>query len=232
MRCKRAVIDSLNLASPLLESIFIHSEDYTLQMVKRAGKYEPKEWLSTFGSPMKQNVIRAQIVHTHRGLCLPLKTFANMPQSQTLEFAGLRGYNDRSEQMRETLAELESRLQSAKVTRIDIAVDFRGKIPKGIIKSISGHREPFRWHNTAYFKTAKEKKVNGWLDIKIYDKQKQANLDYPMTRLEFCFKSGYFKDLEYRNIETVFPKMEKTIKKMAGLTVCIKAINDVIQQDD
>ncbi|WP_309499699.1 hypothetical protein [Sulfurovum sp.] len=62
------------------------------------------------------------------------------------------------------------------------------------------------------------------MDIKIYNKAHQAKLDYPLMRLEFVFKSGYIKKLQFRDIETAYQKIEKTIKKATGLSVKIEGI--------
>lgn len=224
MRYKRAHIDSLNLSDKQLEPIFIHSEDYSVETVKSRGKFEPTVWSKTFGRALTRNIINAKIIHTHLGQTLPLKTFATSPQSQTIEFAGLHGYNERSQLLTQTLRELKSQLVYTLVMRIDVAIDYEGKIPKRIIKALSKTREPFPYGNTTYYKTAKEKKTNQKMDIKIYDKAYQAKLDYPLTRLEFVFKSSYFNKLLLKDLDLAITKMEKSIKKATGLSVKIEAI--------
>ena len=222
MRCKRAEIDSLNLSDSHIESIFIHNEDYIIETVKNKNIFNPERWVQEFGKPLTRNVIEAKIIHTYRGLCLPLKTFASTPLMQTVEFAGLQGYNERSEQMRETLRELEGQLQSARVTRLDTAFDYRGDIPRSIMKALSKNREPFRYGNSTYWKTAKEKKNNKVMNIITYDKSNQLGLDYLLHRLEFSFKTKYLERVLLKDIESVFPKMEKSIKRMVGLSSKIK----------
>ena len=204
--------------------MFIYNEDYSIETVKNRGKFEPKRWSGTFGKCLKQNIIEAKIIHTYLGLTLPLKTFAVSPLSQTLEFAGLHGYNERSRLLAITLDEMKSQLKHTRVTRIDIAIDYEGNIPKHIIKALSKHREPFRYGNTTYYKTAKERKTNRKMDIKIYDKAHKAKLDYPLMRLEFVFKSEYLKKILLTDLETVIEKMEKSIKKATGLCVKIESI--------
>ena len=220
----QAMCDSLNLRSESMEAIFIHSENYIIETVKSRSIFKPKAWSTTFGKSLTKNIIEAKVIYTYLGLTLPLKTFAVTPKSQTLEFAGLHGYNERSRLLVQHLQELESQLQYAKVTRLDIAIDFKGKIPKSIIKALSKHREPFRWKNTTYYKTPKEKRSNPFMDIKIYDKALHAKLDYPLYRLEFVFKGRYFKDVLFKDIETSYKKMEKSIKKATGLSVKIEPI--------
>ena len=227
MRYKRANIDSLNLSSGTMESIFIYHSDYTIEPVKTKSVFNPKVWSESFSKSLTRNITEAKIIHTYLGLKLPLKTFSVTPFSQTVEFAGLHGYNERSQLLVQTLRELEGQLQYTRVMRIDIAIDFKSKIPKSITKVLSKHRKPFiddRYPNTTYYKTAKEKKVNRVMDIKIYNKRIQANLDYPLYRLEFCFKSEYLKKLQFRDVETLYKKMEKSIKKATGLSVKIKSI--------
>ena len=222
MRYKRAKIDSLNLSDSHIESIFIYNEDYTIETVKNSSTFNPERWVQEFGRPLTKNIIEAKIIHTHRGLCLPLKTFASTPLMQTVEFAGLQGYNERSEQMRETFRELESQLQYARVTRLDTAFDYKGEIPRSIMKALSKNREPFRYGNSIYWKTAKEKKSNKVMNIITYDKSHQLRLDYPLQRLEFSFKTKYLGQVLLKDVDSVFFRMEKSIKRMVGIGSKIK----------
>lgn len=218
------MIDSLNLSDTHLEAVFIYHGDCSIETVKSKGVFCPAVWSQTFGKSLKQNIIEAKIIHTCLGLTLPLKTFAVTPLSQTLEFAGLHGYNERSRLLVQTLGELKGQLQQSRVTRIDIAIDYEGEIPKSIVKALSKTREPFRYGNTTYYKTAKEKKTNRVMDIKIYNKQHRAKLDFPLMRLEFVFKSEYLKKLLLADLQTALRKMEKSIKKATGLCVKIEGI--------
>jgi len=223
MRCKRAICDSLNLSDTQMESIFIYHEDYSIETVKSKSVFKPKVWSETFGKSLKQNIIEAKIIHSYLGLALPLKTFAPTPKSQTLEFAGLHGYNERSRLLVQTLRELKSQLLQSRVTRIDIAIDYK-VIPVSVFKALSKTREPFKYGNTTYWKTAKEKKTNRVMDIKIYNKAHRSKLDYPLIRLEFVFKSEYLKKLLLKDLKKALKKMEKTIKRATGL--CVK-IDDI-----
>ncbi len=207
-----------------MEAVFIHHQDYSIEAVKSRSVFKPKVWSAAFGKALTKNIIEAKIIHTYLGLTLPLKTLAPTPKSQTLEFAGLQGYNERSRLLVQHLQELESRLQYTKVTRLDVAIDFKGNIPKSIIKALCRIRTPLPWKNTTYYKTAKEKKTNPFMDIKIYDKALHAKLDYPLYRLEFVFKSKYLSGVLLKDIETVHKKMEKTIKKATGLSVKIESM--------
>lgn len=205
-----------------MEAIFIHHEDYIIENVKDRSVFQPKRWAETFRRALTKNVVEAKIIHTHLGLTLPLKVFAVTPKSQTVEFAGLHGYNERSEMLLQTLEDLRERLLTARVMRLDVAIDFEGRVPPSIIKTLSRHREPFRYFNTTYWKTPKEKKTNRRMDIKIYDKAKHAGLNYPLTRLEFVFKSEYLKRLLLKDIEIAYPRIEKSIQKATGMRVKIE----------
>lgn len=224
MRYKKAYIDSLNLSDRQIESIFIYHQDYVIEAVKTKSTFMPEVWSQTFGRALKRNIIEAKIIHTHLGLTLPLKTFSVTPNTQTLEFAGLHGYNERSKHLLQHLQALKQALAHTRVMRIDIAIDFKHKIPKRVIEQLSQHREPFRYANTTYYKTAKEKKSNQRVDIKIYNKQIQAKLDYPLYRLEFVFKGSYFHKFALRELQSVYKKMEKSIYRTTGLSVKIEPI--------
>lgn len=224
MRYKRAVIDSLNLSDNHIEAIFIHHEDFNIEPVKSRGTFKPTVWSKTFGRALTRNIVEAKIIHTYKGATLPLKTFAITPISQTLEFAGLHGYNKRSKLILQTLRELKSQLDTTRITRIDIAIDYQGEIPRRVVTSISKTRKPFKYGNTTYYKTEKEKKTNQKMDIKIYNKAHQAKLDYPLQRLEFVFKGNYFNKLLYKDLDLAINKMEKSIKKATGMSVKIEAI--------
>jgi len=217
-------VDSLNLSSDTMQSIFIHNSDYTIELVKTKSEFEPTVWSKAFGTSLKRNIIEAKIIHTCLGLKIPLKTFAVTPKSQTVEFAGLHGYNERSKYLLQHLHELESQLLYTRVMRLDVAIDFNGSIPKRVTTHLKKSREQFKWKNTIYYKTAKEKKTNRVMDIKIYNKALHAKLDKPLSRLEFCFKSEYLKKVQLKDVQSVYAKMEKSIKKSTGLDVKINHI--------
>ena len=224
MRCKRARIDSLNLSDKHLEAMFIYNENYSIEAVKSKSVFRPKRWSEAFGKPLTKNIIEAKIIHSYLGLCLPLKTFAVTLISQTVEFAGLHGYNERSRLLVQTFRELKSQLQHTRIMRIDVAIDYESKIPNRIVNALSKHREPFQCDNTTYYKTAKEKKTNSKMNIIIYDKALKEKLDYPLHRLEFSFRTPYFNKMILDDLDLVIKKMEKSIKKATGLTVRIEDI--------
>lgn len=222
MKPKTGIIDSLNFSSSHLEDYFI-SDDYLIVPVKGIGIFEPNLWRSEFNKPLTRNVVEAKILYVNSGISLPIKTYAIRPSKQTLEFAGLQGYNDRSKLLGGLLSDLYEHIQNEQLTRIDVAIDFK-KVPSQVIKSLERNRIPFRWKNTTYNKTTKEKKTNNTLDIKIYNKALKENLDYPLERLEFSFKGQYLNKMKICEIEKTYLKMQKTIKRFSGLEVEINRL--------
>ena len=222
MRVKRANIDSLNLSSSFIESTIHNESNYIIEDIKTQSVFKANKWKEMFGKPLTRNIIEAKVIHTNLGLTLPLKTFSITPSIQTIEFAGLHGYNERSKHLKIHLEELKEFFQYTRVTRLDIAIDFKDKIPNNIIKALSKHRKSFTYGNTTYYKTNKEKKTNSYFDIKIYNKALKEKLDYSLYRVEFCFKPKYLKKLLFKDIESIYPKLKKAIKKAINLQVEIR----------
>ena len=220
---QRGVIDSMNFSSEHLEDYFF-SDDYIIQTIKSISIFEPKIWLQTFKKSLTRNIVEAKILHTSTGLMLPIKRYAISPHKQTLEFAGLQGYNDKSKLLSELLNGLLEHIQNETVTRLDIAIDYKGKVPNKVIKKLCEDREPFRYWNTTYYKTAKEKKSNTRLNIKTYSKSKKENLSDEMERIEFSFTSQYLQNTTVKNLDKLFQKMEKTIKRFSGIEVKILSL--------
>jgi len=232
MRVKKGVIDSINLGGENLESFFIHHENYTIEAVKSPSVFNPKVWKKTFNKSLTRNIVRADIVHTYLGLTLPLKTFSVSQNVQVLEFAGLHGYTERSKLLKVHLQELWEQLQHTKLMRGDIALDYP-KIPHKVIKALKANREPFKWLNSTYFKTEKEKKKNYYINVVAYDKAEKENLPEPMERLEFSFGASFFKYQDengetktycLKDLPIVINKIEKAIKKKIGVSVKINPL--------
>ena len=145
---------------------------------------------------------------------------------QTLDIAGLQGYDDKSELLNDLLEVHFLEFMECEIKRIDVCFDFV-KVPNRVKKRLSDKREPFIFRNTTYYKAPKEKKTNVKLDIKIYDKQKEANLPRPLERVEFCFKGAYFpKGMKLKDLYKKFlSKMEKSIKLFSGIDAKIIPIS-------
>ncbi len=216
----RGIIDSLNFCSTHLEDLFCN-EDYIIETVKGIGVFEPKIWLETFKKPLTKNIIEAKILHTCDGLTLPIKRYSVRQDKQTLEFAGLHGYNDKSKLLSELLSDLLEHIQEEQIVRLDVAIDFKGKIPNRVIKKLCEDREAFRFWNTTYYKSKSEKKSNNRLNIKTYSKSNKEKLNEQIERLEFSFLSSYLQKIQVKDIEKSFTKMAKTIKRFSGLDVKI-----------
>jgi len=215
----------MNFSSSHLEDYFFN-DDYIIETVKSVSIFEPQRWKETFKKSLTRNIIEAKILHTSTGLMLPIKRYSISPQKQTLEFAGLHGYTNKSKLLNELLCDLYEHIQDEVLTRLDIAIDFKGKIPNRVIKALCKSRTPFKFWNTTYYKTGKEKKSNVRLNIKTYMKSKKKNnLDYELERLEFSFTSQYLQKAKIKDLENLFVKMEKSIKKFSGLEVKIHPIS-------
>lgn len=218
-------IDSISLRSDDFSQLF-PSEDYIIEVVKSVGIFEPNLWVETFKKGLTKSIIEAKILYTSSGLTIPLKRYNRSPNKQSIDIAGLRGYDDKSELLKSFLETHFSEFMECEIRRIDVCFDFV-KVPNRTIKRLCEKREPFKYRNTTYYKTAKEKKTNIKLDIKRYDKQKEANLSTPLERIEFCFKGGYFgKGMKLKDLDQKFlSKMEKTILSFSGIDAKIFPIS-------
>lgn len=218
-------MDSLSLRSDDFSQMFI-SEDYIIVPVKSVGIFEPKLWRKTFKKSLTKSIIEAKILYTSTGLTIALKRYNRSPTRQTLDIAGLQGYDNKSELLNDFLESHFLEFMECEIKRLDVCIDFV-KVPNRIIKKLCENREPFQYYNTTYYKTKSEKKINPTLDIKRYNKQKEAKLSRPMERLEFCFKGAYFpKGMKLKDLDKKFiSKMEKSIKRFSGLDVKIPPIS-------
>lgn len=221
-------IDSISFRSEDFEQMFT-SEDYIIVTAKSVGIFEPKLWRDTFKKSLTKSIIEAKILHTSTGLTIALKRYNRSPKMQTLDIAGLQGYDEKSELLNDFLEAHFLEFMECEIKRIDICFDFV-KVPNRIIKKLCEKREPFKFINTTYYKTAKELKTNDTLDIKRYDKQKEAKLSKPLERLEFCFKGAYFpKGMKLKDLDKNFiSKMEKSIKRFSGIDAKIFPISYIV----
>jgi len=220
MKPRVAKIDSMNFSSKNLEAYFIN-DDYIIEPIKSIGVFNPKVWLEAFNKPLTQNLVEAKIIHTSTGLEIPLKRYSRSPQTQVIEFAGLHGYNEKSKLLSDVLQGLKSQIQDEIITRLDVAIDFKGKIPNKVIKKLCKDREPFRFMNTTYYKSKSEKKQNYYMNIKTYNKSLTKNDTQNIHRLEFVFMRDYLKKIQVKDIKKSFKRMAKSIKKFSGLEVQI-----------
>ena len=121
----------------------------------------------------------------------------------TITFQGLKQHNEISELMRYDLKEfLEHFKEDIQIVRLDVAYDNKEAFNITQIAKNSKRNICKRW-NTIYFKTAREKRVNQYLNIKHYYKTQ-----IKLYRLEFVFCKKYFTKKE------PFELMEKTIKNI------------------
>lgn len=221
-------IDSISLRSDDFERFFT-SDNYIIVVAKSVGVFEPKLWRDTFKKPLTKSIVEAKILHTSTGLTIALKRYNRSPTKQTLDIAGIQGYDDKSELLKNFLAAHFFEFMECEIKRIDICLDFV-KVPNRIIKKLCLCRDIVKpVLNTTYMKTKSERKTNQTLDIKIYDKQKEAKLSRPLERVEFCFKGVYFpKGMKLKDLDRNFLfKMEKSIYNFSGIDAKISPISNI-----
>jgi len=218
-------LDSLNFASKYLENLFIDEENYIIETVKGVGVFNPSYWLETFKSKLTRNIIEAKILYTSKGLEFHIKRFSVSQDRQTLEIAGITSYTNKDKDKSEFISEVIELAQDEVITRLDIAIDFKDKIPTRVIRNLKKNRKSFNWINSTYLKTKGEKKSNSHINIIIYPKHIKENLNDEIYRLEFSFRNSYFKkEFKIKDLEKAYEKMEKTITKFSGLKVAIKSV--------
>lgn len=221
-------IDSISFRSENFEQLFT-SEDYIIEVVKSVGVFIPNLWRETFKKPLTKSITEAKILHTSTGLTIALKRYNRSPTKQTLDIAGLQGYDEKSKFLNNFLEAHFLEFMECELKRIDICFDFV-KVPNRIIKRLCLCRDITKQVlNTTYMKTKSEGKTNQTLDIKIYDKQKEAKLPRPLERVEFCFKGTYFpKGMKLKDLDKKFlSKMKKTIFKFSGIDAKISSISNI-----
>ncbi len=219
----KAFIDSINLKNYSFEEQVFNDDNFIIEPVKTISIFKPQRWLEEFGKTTSRNLVEAKILHTLNGSVLPLKRYSVQPTKQIIEFAGLNGYTNKSTLLKKVFKELREKLQDSYVVRLDIAIDM-DCIPNSVIQELLSHRKAFKYGNTIYYKTVKEKKTNTYIDIKIYNKALCDGLAYDLFRLEFCFKGRALKQIELKDIEKEFKKLENKIKKFSGLSVKIQSL--------
>lgn len=213
----------MNLTSFGFENHFV-DDNYIIEDVKTFNVFNPKRWSETFGKSLKQHIKEAKILHTASGLTLPLKRYSVSQKKEVLEVAGFYSYNEKSKLKREFIREFSQELKDSFINRIDICIDLE-KVPQKIFRNLNSKRKSFQYKNTIYWKTKSEKKSNSQMDIKLYNKALKEKLEYPLHRLEFCFKSPYFKNMKlYQLDKELLAKMEKSIYRFSGLKVKIQAL--------
>jgi hypothetical protein len=212
----------LNLSSSSFEHHF-NSDNYTIEEVKTIGTFNPSRWSKTFKKALTKNIVEAKILHTSTGLEIPLKRYSASQNKQVLEVAGLHSYKEKSKLKSEFIKGNSQELQESFINRIDICIDME-KVPQRVFRRLNSKRKAFPCKNTIYWKTKSEKKSNNQIDVKLYNKALKEKLDYPLFRLEFCFKRSYLQNKKLSQLEDLFTKIEKTIYKFSGLKVKIEAL--------
>ena len=53
----KGVIDSFNFSSSQMESYFKNDENYSIEVVKSIGVFEPDRWVQEFKKPLTRNIV-------------------------------------------------------------------------------------------------------------------------------------------------------------------------------
>lgn len=228
-RVTKGVIDSINLSSPILTSVFIHNKNYSSETIKRGKTCNSYRWKNLFGGSLFNKVngkwmspfSEAYAIHNHIGATIPMKIHVRSKESPTIEFAGLQRYDKRAELLKMTLWDLWHNLQETQIKRIDIAIDVNERVQSKVHKALTRTRIAKRYKNSVYYKTPREKKKNTRVNIVIYDKGKKEGLklDNKLIRMEFQFYSGFFQKITLKNIDKAIEKIEKRMKRDTGLNI-------------
>lgn len=229
MNVKKAHIDSINLMSEGFEDLF-ENDNYHIEIIKAKGIYSPSRYKSEFGQKLKRNLAEVKVIHTSNGLSIPLKRLANNNLKQIIEFGGLSGYLERSQLLQEFFKNVSVEMENALICRIDICLDY-SRIPSSAIKNLKENRNPFKFKNSTYYKSKSEKKINPYYDVKIYNHSLKNGLESKVKRIEFCFKKSFIGDVRLRDIESIYPKMEKAILKASGLSAKIDSFFSKLQNN-
>lgn len=223
MNIKKAHIDSINLTSESFEDLF-KSDDYFIEVLKARGVFSPARYKAEFGQSLKKNLSEVKVIHTSTGLSIPLKRLANNNLKQIIEFSGLSGYLERSQLLQEFFKNVSVEMEDTLIIRIDICLDY-SRIPSSAIKNLKENRNPFKFKNSTYYKSKSEKKINPYYDVKIYNHSLKNGLESKVKRIEFCFKKSFIGDVRLRDIESIYPKMEKAILKASGINAKIDSFS-------
>jgi len=58
---RKGVIDSLNLSSTDLESLFFDEDNYNIKLIKGIGVFKHIRWVEAFKKPLTQNIISSSL---------------------------------------------------------------------------------------------------------------------------------------------------------------------------
>jgi len=175
-----------------------------LQVIKqgviRPTKEDMRLWYKVFNKPMPKRASFIALLHTQRGIILPLIKHGNAKGVQ-IEFHGLQALakdsyklSDYATQLRATLKEFATAWKhQVRLLRFDMAIDLSTEWQS--FSNSRKHRALCKKygagvfeHTTVYYQPKKPT----YTKVLAYDKQVKNNLSYSLTRLEFRFLSQYW----------------------------------------
>ena len=225
-----AHIDSLNLCSPVLSSFFINNDNYKVECLKNKSKHDTGKCLEYFGDTFLNETkegkcvcpfVEIDAIMCHQKIMIPMKLHARSKKSPTVEFAGLKRYDDRADTLKMVLCEVSPYVQDSIIKRIDIAIDFVGRIPNKVHKGLVRRRTVHKEGTTRYYKTRGEGKRNPAVNIIAYDKGKKENLqlEKKLLRLEYQFLAPFIGKVMLKDIDELIKKIERRINKDTLLNI-------------
>jgi len=151
-----------------------------------------------------------ELYHLPTNTVLPITAWVNSKEETypTLEIAGLHQYNQKSLNKNLILEDLKKLNCLHKITRLDIAIDTPNK-PLKAIKQLKSKSKNFKVYDNGNITFNLSRNIS----VISYDKQLHNNLNFKCHRLEYKFKSSFFRNL-------TFTELPKAIKK------CLKYINN------
>jgi hypothetical protein len=179
----KGFIDSI--AFDLTDDILTKLSEIGVIQVAKNGLVFNQELLTEFKTISKAKYYDyLSILHTQRGLQYEI-TKLIVSKRYKLTFRGLKQYSEVSKLMRDDLQEVIALIgmDNLRICRLDVCFDQIEPFNMAKIAMAYKRRE-YKFKNTTYLKTDKEKKTNRNLDIRHYKK----GLFY---RLEFSFKRSY-----------------------------------------
>ena len=205
---------SIAITHSKLSRILKDTAKYKEEIIKDIGVFNPQGWMK-FEKKLHHNILRASILHTFNGIEIPVRTISQAKSKSILEFRGFESYTQKGQDLKNIFKDLQEQLFNGLVHRLDICLDFKYK-PYKVLKELERVRTPKQVGGTTYYKTQSENKKNNYFDIVYYDKK-------VVYRIEFRFKKSFIKNVTLENIEKVFSRIEKTIRKYTKLTLKIKS---------
>jgi len=243
-----ANIDSFNISHPDLLELFMHKDEYKVVRVYPSAKEERTEkehyYKKYFGRSFYNQTdtggrvcpfLEVYVVHSELGIAFPVRLHNRAKDgAYTMVIAGMKGYKERSKQLLTVLSDIWDKIQDFTISRIDLAIDFDGEIPKKVDTSLlKKGRIAHIYKNTTYYNKPpqkrkkvkrKKRKRNSYVHVYTYNKTEKDNTEElsgynKVTRLELQFGSGYIDKIKVKDLESIKKKIKKYVLDNASIHI-------------